>query len=167
LDGKQYRPARCFSNVVLIYNKDLFDQAGSIIDADWTWTDADAAAAAIRDWATITFGIFAPITTTNSSRLPRSSAAAYSTRTRPRLPLLAGVHRGCERDGRPRPVSNVQRMRQQQGHGRLGLVHGGNSHDPHRHLAFNTFTEGCNFNWISRWNPAWCRRPAFLLQAMS
>ena len=46
VDGKQYGLPGNFSNVVLVYNKDLFDQAG--IDyptADWT-QDHDAQTAA-------------------------------------------------------------------------------------------------------------------------
>ena len=48
VDGKQYGLPGNFSNVVLVYNKDLFDQAG--IDyptADWTQDDVQTAAVAI------------------------------------------------------------------------------------------------------------------------
>ena len=45
LDGKQYGLPASFSNVVLFYNKDLFDAAGvEYPTADWTWEDELAAA---------------------------------------------------------------------------------------------------------------------------
>jgi multiple sugar transport system substrate-binding protein len=63
VDGAQYGLPGCFSNVVLIYNKDLFDQAGVDYPTnDWTWDDAQAAAVAIRALGDDYFGIFAPIT---------------------------------------------------------------------------------------------------------
>ena len=44
-DGKQYGLPESFSNVVLFYNKTLFDQAGvELPTADWTWADEQAAA---------------------------------------------------------------------------------------------------------------------------
>jgi len=62
LDDTQYGLPYSFSNVVLIYNKDLFDQAG--IDyptSDWTWADADAAGAAIRALGEDIYGYYQPI----------------------------------------------------------------------------------------------------------
>jgi len=61
-DGKQYGLPASFSNVVLFYNKDLFDQAGvSYPTSDWTWADADAAAEKIRALGDNIFGIYQPI----------------------------------------------------------------------------------------------------------
>jgi len=49
LNGTQYGLPYSFSNVVLVYNKELFDQAGIDYPSDdWTWADVDAAGAAIR-----------------------------------------------------------------------------------------------------------------------
>ena len=46
VNGKQYGVPGNFSNVVLIYNKDLFDQAGVAYPTDdWTWDDAMEACA--------------------------------------------------------------------------------------------------------------------------
>lgn len=62
LDDTQYGLPYSFSNVVLIYNKELFDQAG--IDyptSDWTWDDADVAGAAIRALGEDIYGYFQPI----------------------------------------------------------------------------------------------------------
>lgn len=63
VDGKQYGLPGSFSNVVLFYNKDLFDQAGMAYPTDaWTWDDAQAAAEAIRALSADTFGIYVPAT---------------------------------------------------------------------------------------------------------
>ena len=61
-DGAQYAVPSSFSNVVLYYNKDLFDAAG--IDyptSDWTWADEQAAAEALTDAASGVFGDYQPI----------------------------------------------------------------------------------------------------------
>jgi multiple sugar transport system substrate-binding protein len=48
LDGVQYGLPESFSNVVLFYNKGLFDAAGvDVPTADWTWQDEKAAAEAL------------------------------------------------------------------------------------------------------------------------
>ncbi|WP_439599711.1 ABC transporter substrate-binding protein [Devosia sp.] len=61
-DGKQYGLVESFSNVVLFYNKDLFDAAGvAYPTADWTWTDELAAAQKLTDPAKGVWGDFAPI----------------------------------------------------------------------------------------------------------
>lgn len=60
LDGKQYGLVESFSNVVLFYNKDLFDAAGvAYPTADWTWDDELAAAQKLT--ANGVWGDFAPI----------------------------------------------------------------------------------------------------------
>jgi len=49
-DGTQYALPSSFSDVVLYYNKDLFDAAGlEYPSADWTWADEKAAAEALTD----------------------------------------------------------------------------------------------------------------------
>ena len=48
VDGVQYGLPGNFSNVVLVYNKDLFDQANiEYPNSDWTQEDVQAAAEAI------------------------------------------------------------------------------------------------------------------------
>jgi multiple sugar transport system substrate-binding protein len=60
--GKQYGLVESFSNVVLFYNKDLFDKAGvAYPTADWTWKDELAAAQKLTDTSTGVWGDFAPI----------------------------------------------------------------------------------------------------------
>jgi multiple sugar transport system substrate-binding protein len=62
LDGKQYGLVESFSNVVLFYNKDLFDAAGvDYPSADWTWDDELAAAQALTDADAGVWGTFSPI----------------------------------------------------------------------------------------------------------
>ena len=61
---KQYGLPTKFSNVVLVYNKELFDQAEIAYPTkDWTWTEELAAAQAISALGDDTFGIFRPIQT--------------------------------------------------------------------------------------------------------
>ncbi len=60
--GKQYGLVESFSNVVLFYNKDLFDKAGVAYPAaDWTWKDELAAAEKLTDAGAGVWGDFAPI----------------------------------------------------------------------------------------------------------
>lgn len=61
-DGTQYAVPTSFSNVVLFYNKALFDEAG--VDhptADWTWADERAAAEELTDAEAGVFGDYQPI----------------------------------------------------------------------------------------------------------
>jgi len=61
-DGRQYGLPASFSNVVLFYNKDLFDQADvDYPTSSWTWADADAAAEKIRALGDNIYGIYQPI----------------------------------------------------------------------------------------------------------
>ncbi len=61
-DGKQYGLPQSFSNVVLFYNKDLFDAAGvAYPTADWTWEDELEAAQALTNPAEGVWGSYSPI----------------------------------------------------------------------------------------------------------
>ncbi len=61
-DGKQYGLVESFSNVVMFYNKDLFDAAGvAYPTADWTWKEELEAAQKLTDPAKGVWGDFAPI----------------------------------------------------------------------------------------------------------
>lgn len=61
-DGQQYGVPNSFSNVVLIYNKDLFDQAGiSYPTDDWKWEDAMTAADKIHALGNDIFGYYHPL----------------------------------------------------------------------------------------------------------
>lgn len=64
IGDKQFGLPTKFSNVVLIYNKDLFDQAEiSYPTSSWTWAEELAAAEAISDLGDDIYGIFRPIQT--------------------------------------------------------------------------------------------------------
>ncbi|MHC5797504.1 ABC transporter substrate-binding protein [Lacisediminihabitans sp. FW035] len=61
--GKQYALPTSFSDVVLYYNKDLFDKAGvSYPTASWKWKDETAAAAKLTDKAAGVWGDHQPVT---------------------------------------------------------------------------------------------------------
>ncbi len=61
-DGSQYGLPTSFSDVVLFYNKDLFDQAGvEYPTADWTWADEMAAAEKLTDKGAGVWGDYQPI----------------------------------------------------------------------------------------------------------
>ena len=61
-DGTQYALPSSFSNVVLYFNKDLFDAAGvEYPTADWTWEDEQAAAEQLTDADAGVFGDYQPI----------------------------------------------------------------------------------------------------------
>lgn len=62
LDGKQYGLPTSFSDVVLFYNKDLFDAAGvAYPTSDWTWTEEMDAATKLTNADEDTWGMYAPI----------------------------------------------------------------------------------------------------------
>jgi len=61
-DAKQYGLPESFSDVLLLYNKDLFDAAGvSYPTADWTWDDELANAQKLTNAASGTWGDFQPV----------------------------------------------------------------------------------------------------------
>lgn len=61
-DGTQYGLPTSFSNVVLFYNRDLFDKAGIAYPTkDWTWADEKAAAEKLTDAAAGVWGDYQPV----------------------------------------------------------------------------------------------------------
>lgn len=61
-DDKQYGLVESFSNVVLFYNKELFDKAGlDYPQPDWTWEDELQAAQALTDSSAGVWGTYSPI----------------------------------------------------------------------------------------------------------
>lgn len=61
-DGKQYGLPESFSDVVLFYNKTLFEKKNvSLPTADWTWADEQAAAEKLTDKAAGVWGDYQPI----------------------------------------------------------------------------------------------------------
>ena len=63
LNKKQFGLPESFSNVVLFYNKGLFDAAGvPAPTADWTWQDEKAAAGKLTNRGAGVFGDYQPVT---------------------------------------------------------------------------------------------------------
>ncbi|MBI2776244.1 MAG: sugar ABC transporter substrate-binding protein [Chloroflexi bacterium] len=61
-DGKQYGLPESFSDVLLFYNKDLFDAANQAYPtADWTWADELAAAKKLTNAGSGVWGDFQPV----------------------------------------------------------------------------------------------------------
>ncbi|SBT46512.1 ABC transporter substrate-binding protein [Micromonospora narathiwatensis] len=61
--GKLYAVPSTFSDVVLFYNKKLFDAAGvAYPTADWTWADERAAAQKLTDRSKGVYGDYQPVT---------------------------------------------------------------------------------------------------------
>ncbi len=61
-DGKQFGVPEQFSDVLLFYNRDLFDAANvAYPDASWTWKDEQVAAEKLTDKANGVWGEFQPI----------------------------------------------------------------------------------------------------------
>lgn len=61
-NGTLYAVPQSFSTVVLVYSKNLFDEAGVAYPTeDWTWDDALSAAKAIADLGDDMWGLFNPI----------------------------------------------------------------------------------------------------------
>jgi len=62
LDGKQYGLPESFSDVVLFYNKDLFEAAGlETPQADWTWDEVREAAEKLTDKDAGVWGMYQPV----------------------------------------------------------------------------------------------------------
>jgi multiple sugar transport system substrate-binding protein len=60
--GTQYGLPESFSDVVLFYNKDLFDKAGiPTPTSDWTWADEQAAAQKLTDTKAGVWGDYQPV----------------------------------------------------------------------------------------------------------
>lgn len=62
-NGVQYGVPNSFSNVVLFYNKALFDKVGIAYPTDsWTWNDVEQAGAKIRAYGKDYYGFYRPLT---------------------------------------------------------------------------------------------------------
>ena len=149
--GVQYGLPESFSNVVLIYNKDLFDQAGvAYPTADWTQDDLQAAAEAIRALGDDIFGIWQPITYNEFFKVAAQYGGALLNEDKTEFTINSQENiRAAQALVDRVLVSNVQPNTAQQGgmgdwdmfmSGRLGMI-------PTGIWAFQTFTENCGFDW--------------------
>jgi multiple sugar transport system substrate-binding protein len=150
-NGKQYGLPNSFSNVVLIYNKNLFDRAGVAYPTDdWTWTDAMTAAKAIRALGSNIFGYYQPLSFTEFYKTAAQNNGSFLSDDGNRFIIntpanvetveyLVDLQRG----------SNVMPTMEQLGGmgdwdlfkaGRLGMIVTGI-------WAFPDFTRDCEFDW--------------------
>lgn len=151
VDGKQYGLPGKFSNVVLFYNKDLFDQAK--IDyptADWTQDDLQKAAEAIRALGDDIYGYYQPLTYNEFYKVVAQFGGSLLNADKTKFTINAPENVAAAQMMADRIlVSNVQPNEVQMGgigdwdlfmSGRLGMM-------PTGIWAFNTFAEGCKFDW--------------------
>ena len=149
--GKQYGLPESFSNVVLIYNKDLFDQAGVAYPTDdWTQDDLQAAAEKIRALDDDIYGIWQPITYNEFFKVAKQYGGALLNEDKTAFTINSPENLKAAQALVDRVlVSNVQPNAAQQGgmgdwdmfmSGRLGMI-------PTGIWAFQTFTENCDFAW--------------------
>ena len=149
--GKQYGLPESFSNVILIYNKDLFDQAGVAYPTDdWTQADLQVAAEKIRALGDNIFGIWQPITYNEFFKVVAQYGGALLNEDKTKFTINSAENLAAAQALVDRVlVSNVQPNAVQQGgmgdwdmfmSGRLGMI-------PTGIWAFQTFTDGCDFEW--------------------
>ncbi|MDO4322827.1 MAG: sugar ABC transporter substrate-binding protein [Lachnospiraceae bacterium] len=149
--GTQYGVPGNFSNVVLIYNKDLFDQAGvDYPTADWTWEDALAAGEKIRALDENTYGIYQPITFNEFFKVAVQFGGSILSEDKSAFTINSEENlAAAEMMVSKITDSNIQPNDEQMSgmgdwdlfqSGRLGMI-------PTGIWAFATFTEGCDFAW--------------------
>ncbi len=151
VDGKQYGVPGNFSNVVLIYNKDLFDKAGIDYPTDeWTWEDALTAAEAIRALDENTYGIYQPVTFNEFFKVAAQFGGSILNEDKTGFTINSEENvAAAEMMISKITDSNVQPNDEQMSgmgdwdlfqSGRLGMI-------PTGIWAFSTFAEGCDFAW--------------------
>lgn len=149
--GKQYGLPGNFSNVVLVYNKDLFDQANlDYPTADWTQDDVQAAAEAIRALGDDIFGIYQPVTYNEFYKVAAQYGGSLLNEDGTAFTINSDANVKAAQMMVDRVlVSNVQPTEVQMGgmgdwdlfmSGRLGMI-------PTGIWAFSSFADGCDFAW--------------------
>lgn len=151
VDGKQYGVPGNFSNVVLIYNKDLFDAAGVDYPTnDWTWEDVQTAGEAIRALDENTYGIYQPVTFNEFFKVAVQFGGSILNEDKTAFTINSAENVAAAEMMISRIVdSNIQPNDEQMSgmgdwdlfqSGRLGMI-------PTGIWAFATFAEGCDFEW--------------------
>ena len=151
VNGTQYGLPDNFSNVVLIYNKDLFDQANiDYPNADWTQEDVQEAAEAIRALGDDIYGYYQPLTYNEFYKACAQFGGSLLNEDRTEFTINSPENVAAAQMMADRVlVSNVQPTEVQMGgmgdwdlfmSGRLGMI-------PTGIWAFQTFTDGCDFEW--------------------
>lgn len=151
VNGKQYGVPGNFSNVVLIYNKDLFDQAGvSYPTDDWTWDDAMEACEKISALGDDIYGIYQPITFNEFFKVAAQYGGGVLNADKTEFTINSEENLKAATMMISKVTdTNVQPTEAQMGgmgdwdlfeSGRLGMI-------PTGIWAFNTFADACDFNW--------------------
>jgi multiple sugar transport system substrate-binding protein len=150
-NGNQYGLPNSFSNVVLIYNKDLFDRAGIAYPTDdWTWADAMTAAKAIRALGSDIFGYYHPLSFTEFYKTAAQNNGSFLSADGKRFTVNSpeNVETVAYLVDMQR-TSNVMPTPEQLGgmedwdlfkSGRLGMIVNGI-------WAFPSFIQDCDFAW--------------------
>ncbi len=149
--GKQLGIPNSFSNVVLIYNNDLFDKAGAAYPTDdWTWAEMLEAAKKVRALSQDTYGLYRPISfhefykgvKQNGGNLLSEDGKKFTVNLPQNVETLE-IMSGWVKD------SNIMPSDAQMGgmgdwdlfkSGRLGMIITGI-------WAFGDFADNCNFAW--------------------
>lgn len=151
INDEQYGLPTKFSNVVMIYNKDLFDQAGlDYPTSEWTWDDEKEAAEKISALGDEYFGVFRPIqawefyktVVQNGGSMMNESQTEYTINSSQNIEALEMM---IERINGSNVTPNADQMGGMGDwdlfkSGRLGMIVTGI-------WAFNDFTENCDFDW--------------------
>lgn len=151
VNGKQYGVPGNFSNVVLIYNKDLFDQAGVAYPTDdWTWDDAMDACEKISALGDDIYGIYQPITFNEFFKVAAQYGGGVLNADKTEFTINSEENLKAAIMMISKVTdTNVQPTEAQMGgmgdwdlfeSGRLGMI-------PTGIWAFNTFADACDFNW--------------------
>lgn len=151
VNGVQYGLPGNFSNVILIYNKDLFDRANIAYPSDdWTWEDAETAAEAIKGLGDDIYGIYAPVTYNEFYKVAAQYGGSLLNEDKTQFTINSPENiRAAQVMVDRILLSNIQPNEEQMGgmgdwdlfeSGRLGMI-------PTGMWAFNTFKDACNFDW--------------------
>jgi multiple sugar transport system substrate-binding protein len=151
IDNEQFGLPTKFSNVVMIYNKDLFDAAGvDYPTSDWTWDDELAAAMTIRDMGDDYFGVFRPIQTWEFYKTVEQNGGSMMNADQSEFTLNSAENAEAlemmiDRVNKYNVTPNADQMGGMGDwdlfkSGRLGMLVTGI-------WAFPDFTENCDFDW--------------------
>ncbi len=151
VDGVQYGLPGNFSNVVLVYNKDLFDQANlEYPTSDWTQEDVQKAAEAISALGDDIYGYYQPLTYNEFYKACAQFGGSLLNEDKTEFTINSPENVAAAQMMADRVlVTNVQPTAEQMGgmgdwdlfmSGRLGMI-------PTGIWSFNTFAEGCDFAW--------------------
>ena len=165
-NGALYAVPMSFSTCVLIYNKALFDQAG--IDyptADWTWTEVQAAAEAIKALGDDIWGYYQPITYNefyksikgNGGSLLNEDYTAFTVNSEANVAVLDAMLARVRGEGHVQPTAEEMAGRGDWDlftEGKLGMIITGI-------WAFPTFTEKCGFDWDIVVEPGFATKSTF------